>query len=176
MPSVLWRCWLGGRKGIQPVKTEWWGTGVVICLERGANDLHMVQLMPLPSSLAWWGAVCLACFDLVCCYCCVIFTFLVCRPSFVGIHKCTVTELQRCAVLLTQISIDWLIDWLIDLKRLGDGGGEHWLVWMEWHPARWLVCLPLLIFPYTIKSRSSLLAPAHSGGPEKRAVKWLWWW
>jgi len=26
MPSVLWRCWLGGRKGIRPVKTEWWGT------------------------------------------------------------------------------------------------------------------------------------------------------
>ena len=24
---------LGGRKGIQPVKTEWWGAGVVICLE-----------------------------------------------------------------------------------------------------------------------------------------------
>jgi len=47
-PSVLWRCWLGGRKGIRPVKTEWWGAGVVIHLERGANDLHMVQLMPLP--------------------------------------------------------------------------------------------------------------------------------
>jgi len=28
-------------------KTEWWGEGVVICLERGAN-LHMAQLMPLP--------------------------------------------------------------------------------------------------------------------------------
>jgi len=40
---------LSGRKGIQPVKTKWLGTGVVICLERGANDLHMVQLMPLPS-------------------------------------------------------------------------------------------------------------------------------
>ena len=26
-------------------KTEWWGTGVVICLERGADDLHMVQLI-----------------------------------------------------------------------------------------------------------------------------------
>jgi len=38
---------LGGRKGIRPVKTEWWGAGVVICLERGA-DLHMAQLMPLP--------------------------------------------------------------------------------------------------------------------------------
>ena len=24
MPTVLWRCWLGGRKGIRPVKTEWW--------------------------------------------------------------------------------------------------------------------------------------------------------
>jgi len=38
---------LGGRKGIRPVKKEWWGTGVVICLEQGA-DLHMAQLMPLP--------------------------------------------------------------------------------------------------------------------------------
>ena len=28
-------------------KLEWWGTGMVICLEQGANDLHMVQLMPL---------------------------------------------------------------------------------------------------------------------------------
>ena len=28
-PSVLWRCWLGGRKGIRPVKTERWGAGVV---------------------------------------------------------------------------------------------------------------------------------------------------
>jgi len=46
--SVLWRCWLGGRKSIRPVKTEWWGAGMVVCLERGANDLHMVQLMPLP--------------------------------------------------------------------------------------------------------------------------------
>ena len=37
------------------------------------------------------------------------------------------------------------------------------------------VCLPLLIFPCTIRSRISLLAPAHPGGPGKRAVKWLWW-
>jgi len=77
LPSVLWRCWLGGRKGIQPVKI--------------------------------WG----------------------------------------------------------------DGGGGHWLVRMEWHPAGWSVCLPLLIFPCIIKSRSSLLAPALPGGPGKRAVKWL---
>ena len=25
VPSVLWRSWLGGRKGVRPVKTEWWG-------------------------------------------------------------------------------------------------------------------------------------------------------
>jgi len=29
-------------------KTEWWGAGIFICLKRGENDLHMVQLMPLP--------------------------------------------------------------------------------------------------------------------------------
>ena len=32
-------------------KTERWGAGVVICLERGA-DLHQAQLMPLPHSLS----------------------------------------------------------------------------------------------------------------------------
>jgi len=47
---------------------------------------------------------------------------------------------------------------------------------MEWRPAGWSVCLPLLIFPRTIKSRSSLLAPAHPGGPGKRAVKQLCVW
>jgi len=46
MPSVLWLCWLGGRMGIQPVKTEWWGVGMVICLGWAA-DLHMAQLIPL---------------------------------------------------------------------------------------------------------------------------------
>jgi len=45
---VLWCCWLGSRKDIRPVKSEWWGTGVVICLEQGANDLHIIQLMSLP--------------------------------------------------------------------------------------------------------------------------------
>ena len=32
-------------------KTEWWGAGVVICLERGA-DLRMAQLMPLPLTVS----------------------------------------------------------------------------------------------------------------------------
>jgi len=53
---VLWRCWLVGRKGIQPVKTEWWGAGMVICLERGA-DLHMAQLMPLPLTVSCYSKI-----------------------------------------------------------------------------------------------------------------------
>jgi len=45
---TIWWWWLGVRKSIQPVKTEWWGDGRVICLKQGAKNLHMVQLMPLP--------------------------------------------------------------------------------------------------------------------------------
>jgi len=59
-------------------------------------------------------------------------------------------------------------------KTWVDGGGGHWLVWMECCPAGWSVCLPLLIFPCTIKSRSPLLAPAHPGGSGKKVVKRLW--
>jgi len=59
-------------------------------------------------------------------------------------------------------------------KKLGDGGGGHWLVRMEWRQAGWSVCLPLLIFPCTIKSISSFLAPPHPGGPRKRAIKRFW--
>ena len=37
-------------------KTEWWGTGVVICLERGA-DLHMAQPMPLPLTVSCFSEI-----------------------------------------------------------------------------------------------------------------------
>jgi len=37
-------------------KTEWWGAGVVICLELGA-DLHMVQLMPLPLTVSCFSKI-----------------------------------------------------------------------------------------------------------------------
>ena len=88
--SLLWRCWLGGKKGIWPVKklsggvlvwfsvwsqiqtcirsswcqchsrwpvkTEWWGAGVVVCLEQGA-DLHMAQLMPLSLNVSCFSKI-----------------------------------------------------------------------------------------------------------------------
>jgi len=47
---------LGSRKGIRPVKTEWWGAGMVICLELGA-DLHLAQLMPLPLTLSCFSKI-----------------------------------------------------------------------------------------------------------------------
>ena len=56
LPSVLWCCWLGDRKGIRPVKTEWWGTGVVNWLERGAN-LHMALRMPLPPTVSCFSKI-----------------------------------------------------------------------------------------------------------------------
>ena len=37
-------------------KTEWWGAGVVICLERGV-DLHMAQLMPLPLTVSSFSEI-----------------------------------------------------------------------------------------------------------------------
>jgi len=38
LPSVLWRCWLGSRKGIRPVKNWAVGCWRVICLEWGADS------------------------------------------------------------------------------------------------------------------------------------------
>jgi len=49
LPSVVG--WVVGRaSGISPVKTEWWGTGVVICL-------HMAQLMPLPLTVSCFSKI-----------------------------------------------------------------------------------------------------------------------
>ena len=42
--------------GIRLVKSEWWGAGVVVCLERGA-DLHMAQLMPRPLTVSCFGKI-----------------------------------------------------------------------------------------------------------------------
>jgi len=44
--SVCYYCWLGVTKSIRPVDIEWLDAGMVICLERSANDLHMIQLSP----------------------------------------------------------------------------------------------------------------------------------
>ena len=49
---------LVGRQEGHPAckKLEWWGAGVAICLERGA-DLHMTQLLPLPLTVSCFSKI-----------------------------------------------------------------------------------------------------------------------
>ena len=60
LPSVLRRCWLGGMQEGHPAckKTERWGAGVAIYLERVA-DLHtcMFQLMLLPLTVSCFSEI-----------------------------------------------------------------------------------------------------------------------
>jgi len=91
VPSVLGHCWLGGRKGIRPVKTEWWGAGMVICLERGA-DLHTAQLMPLPLTVSCFSKIQIG------------FTFLV--PAYPGSPG--QTAVKRVCVCVSYIAYTWL--------------------------------------------------------------------
>ena len=57
-PSVLALTLLVGRQEGHPAckKTERWGAGVVICLERGA-DLHMAQLIPLSLTVSCFSKI-----------------------------------------------------------------------------------------------------------------------
>ena len=56
VPSVLWRCWLGGRKGNRPVK-NW----VVRCwrgyLSGARCRLAYAQLMPLPLTVSCFSKI-----------------------------------------------------------------------------------------------------------------------
>ena len=48
---------VGRQEGHPACKTlEWWGAGVVICLELRA-DLHMAQLMPLPLTVSCFSKI-----------------------------------------------------------------------------------------------------------------------
>jgi len=53
VPSVLCRCWLGDRKGIWPVKTEWWGDGMVVqtCIWPNWCHCHSMSLASVKSRL-----------------------------------------------------------------------------------------------------------------------------
>jgi len=65
-------------------KLEWWGTGMVICLERDA-DLHVAQLMPLSLTVSCFNKIQIG------------FTFLVsahpCSPGQTAIKRVCVTVL-----------------------------------------------------------------------------------
>ena len=98
IPSVLWRCWLGGRKGIRPVK-NW----VVKCwrgyLSGARCRLACAQLMPLPLTVSCFNKIQIG------------FTFLVLgHPGNPG-HR----AVKRVCVCMNnyQTAVDqfWLTDW-----------------------------------------------------------------
>jgi len=47
---------VGRQEGHPACKKLRWGSGMVICLERGA-DLHIVQLMPLPLTVSCFSKI-----------------------------------------------------------------------------------------------------------------------
>jgi len=47
---------VGRQEGHPACKKQWWGAGLVICLERGA-DLHMAQLMLLPVTVSCFSKI-----------------------------------------------------------------------------------------------------------------------
>ena len=102
LPSVLWRCWLGGRKGIRLIKKlEWWGVGVVICLERGA-DLHMAQLMPLPLTVSCFSKIQIG------------FTFLV--PAHLSSPRKGSLNWCVCVCVLISANLRALLSWIFPTK------------------------------------------------------------
>ena len=87
VPSVLWRCWLGGRKGIQPVKNL---SGVVLAWLSVWSEMHMAQLMPLPLTVSCFSKIQIG------------FTFLV--PAHPGSHR--KWPLNGCVCVCTSATLE----------------------------------------------------------------------
>jgi len=87
MPSVLWRCWLGGRKGIRPVKLS---SGVLawlsVCSEVQTCICHL--LMPLPLTVSCFSKIQIG------------FTFLV--PAHPGSPRKRAVKRMCVCVMLSQ--------------------------------------------------------------------------
>ena len=83
---------VGQQEGHPACKSyEWWGAGVVICLEQGA-DLHIAQLMPLPITVSCFSKIPIG------------FTFLV--PAHLGSpRKRAVKRVCVCDEVLVWLSV-----------------------------------------------------------------------
>jgi len=126
LPSVLWRCWLGSRKGIRPVKTEWWDAGMVICLGEmqiciWPSRCHCCSLSLAPVNPDW--------------FCLLGFTFLVLaypgspRQNPESRKTVVVVGLVTCAHGLSRSYIfmvwwdDWELWWLFSTQPIAS---KHW--------------------------------------------------
>ena len=59
-PSVLWRCWLGGRKGIRPVKHLSGGVLTWLSVWSKVQTCIYGQLMPLPLTVSCFSKIVIA--------------------------------------------------------------------------------------------------------------------
>ena len=110
---------LVGRQEGHPAckKTEWWGAGMVICLERGA-DLHMFQLMPLPLTVSCFSKIQIG------------FAFLV--PAHLGSHgKMAVKRVCVCLKIMTSSSFLYYI-YSVTGNQTHSPRGSTRLPWGEW--------------------------------------------
>ena len=121
LPSVLWRCWLGGRKGIRPVKKlsggmlEWssvWSE-VQTCIWPSRCHCHSQSLASVKSRLIlpfWYRLtrvvpdkeplnVCVCVLDVQMCYSCKLFYFPL-SILFLGSCKC----MPLCPAVLAAFS------------------------------------------------------------------------
>ena len=88
---------VGRQEGHPACKKQWWGAGVVICLERGA-DLRMAQVMQLPLTVSCSSKIQIG------------FTFLV--PAYPG---CPGKEaVKRLLLLLLWVSVTIVSDEVSD--------------------------------------------------------------
>jgi len=169
--SVFWRCWSDGRKGIRPVKTEWWGAGVVICLEWGAY-LHVAQLMPLPLTVSCFSKIQIG------------FTFLVlAHPGSSGKRAIKLVCVCVCVCILFQSftqstwrrphsSIQCLIMHDVTIVHWVAGAwlaaaalpSENW-----WAAMQWSCCLcESFCFLMGVSGWMLLLVPAHLCSPQTK--------
>ena len=100
-------------------KLEWWGTGMVICLERCA-DLHMARLIPLPLTVSCFSKIQIG------------LTFLVLshlgspgqravKRVCVCVCVCVSTACHENTVIYTTTAI------LLFVGHCSGNGGSHWL-------------------------------------------------
>ena len=118
---------------------EWWGAGVVICLEQGA-DLHMAQLMPLPLTVSCFSKIQIGFTFLVpahpgspgkraikrVCVCVLVFILLLCRSTgyMMATHMYWIMYTQ---ILLASVSRPCLTDCIPQYTV-----GDHMVVWVFW--------------------------------------------
>ena len=129
---------LVGRQEGHPAckKTEWWGAGVVICLEQGA-DLHMAQLMPLPLTVSCFSKIQMG------------FTFLV--PAYTGSpRKRPLNARARMCVCVTAVYDGTKMYWAY-LFRNADNSSDA--------PS----CTSLLQQSLSLTSRAHSSKPAAAG-------------